>query len=147
MSWWPSSLLRLRDRLSRDHIRAGALACAGLLALSAALAGACGSDDGPGADATPATSLEVRARNLQFDRRTLTAVADSEISLRLVNEDAGVPHNVAIYGSRGGEPIYVGETFSGNDTRDYVFQSSAAGDYFFRCDVHPDSMTGTFAVR
>ena len=137
----------LRDRLSRCRTQAGALACAGLLALSAALAGACGSDEDPGAAATPSSSLEIRAQNLHFDPRTLTTVADREISLRFVNEDAGVPHNVAIYENRGGEPLYVGETFSGNETQIYVFQSPAPGDYFYRCDVHPDSMTGTFAVR
>jgi hypothetical protein len=30
---------------------------------------------------------------------------------------------------------------------DTVFTTPAAGNYFFRCDVHPTSMTGTFTVN
>jgi hypothetical protein len=29
---------------------------------------------------------------------------------------------------------------------DTVFDVPAAGNYFFRCDVHPQTMTGTFRV-
>jgi plastocyanin len=107
-----------------------------------------GSDSGDDAEATPTASLTIMARDLKFDKRRLTAVANSSVSLHFDNRDNGVPHNVAVYRDRSAkESIFVGETFSGNASRDYSFQTPGPGDYFFRCDVHPDTMTGTFAVR
>ena len=129
--------------------RPTAAAVAGLLCLL--LAAGCGGSGGDSgvdlASATPTASLEITSRALKFDKRTLVAVANTEISLRFVNDDAGVPHNVAVYTRRNGDKLFVGETFPGKATVVYRFQSPPPGDYFFRCDVHPDTMTGTFATR
>jgi plastocyanin len=32
-------------------------------------------------------------------------------------------------------------------TTTYTFEAPDPGEYFFRCDVHPVDMTGTFVVR
>ena len=37
--------------------------------------------------------------------------------------------------------------FEGPEMDDTVFDIPAAGEYFFRCDVHPTLMTGTFTVQ
>ena len=45
-------------------------------------------------------------------------------------------------------PGSVGTTFTGPAVDDTVFAMPAAGNYFFRCDVHPTiPMTGTFTVN
>ncbi|HXH23398.1 MAG TPA: cupredoxin domain-containing protein [Dehalococcoidia bacterium] len=97
------------------------------------------------------TVLTITARNLLFDKRTLTAPANTRITVRLTNEDSGVLHNIAFYRNRQATqrltPDSVGELFAGPATRDLTFTTPARGSYFFRCDVHPDTMTGTFTVQ
>ena len=44
-------------------------------------------------------------------------------------------------------PGSVGTTFAGPGIDDTVFAATPAGTYFFRCDVHPTTMTGTFIVQ
>lgn len=61
---------------------------------------------------------------------------------------SGVLHNVAVYQTEDAdESIFVGELFQGDQTMTYQFDTPAPGSYFFRCDVHPTQMTGTFTVR
>ena len=42
--------------------------------------------------------------------------------------------------------LFQGETFAGPDEQTYQVDPLQAGDFFFRCDVHPTQMTGTFVV-
>jgi hypothetical protein len=42
--------------------------------------------------------------------------------------------------------LFVGETFSGPDVVTDEVPALEAGSYFFRWDVHPTTMTGTFEV-
>jgi hypothetical protein len=109
------------------------------------------STDG-GAPPTPSapgeTVIQLRASNLLYDKRTLTATANAPVVVRLDNADAGVLHNFALYNnSQASQRIFVGELTTGPRVIDYKFTAPAAGTYFFRCDVHPDTMTGSFAVR
>jgi len=63
--------------------------------------------------------------------------------------DAGVPHNFAVYtDSSSTTPIFKGPIVTGPTTTTYTFTApSTPGSYFFRCDVHPTTMTGTFVVQ
>jgi plastocyanin len=108
-----------------------------------------GSRPTPAAPSVPgATVLQIRAVNLLFDKRTLTAAANAPVTVQFDNSDAGVLHNVAFYQtSQAAQRIFVGDLFAGPEVRNYQFNAPAAGTYFFRCDVHPDTMTGTFTVR
>jgi plastocyanin len=94
-------------------------------------------------------TLTVVAQNIQFDRRTITASAGAEMTITLNNRDAGVPHNIAFYTNRSASsPIQVGELITGPATTVSRFNApSTPGNYFFHCDAHPDSMTGTFTVN
>lgn len=89
------------------------------------------------------------AKNILFDKRLIVAAAGSDVTVILDNQDAGVLHNVAFYtNSRATGKIFVGETFPGVATRQFTFKApSTPGSYFFRCDVHPDTMNGTFRVQ
>jgi plastocyanin len=96
----------------------------------------------------PAT-LRLVARNNQFDRRNLAASAGAQVTLTFVNEDAAGLHNFALYtNSRATEKIFGSDAKAGPLTEDVRFTApSSPGTYFFRCDAHPDTMTGSFAVR
>jgi plastocyanin len=94
-------------------------------------------------------SVTIEAKNIQFDKRTITANAGSQVNITFINNDAGVLHNVAFYTNRSASTkIFASETTTGVSTHNFSFDAPAApGSYFFRCDVHPDTMTGTFSVR
>lgn len=110
-----------------------------------------GSSSGGGGGSAPPPApgtLTITARNLAFDKRSLTARPNAQTSVQFTNDDAGVLHNVAVYtNNRATTRIFVGELTTGPNTTTYTFTSPAAGTYFFRCDSHPDQMTGTFNVR
>jgi plastocyanin len=93
-------------------------------------------------------SVTIVAQNLAFDLSTLTANAGSEFNVTLDNQDSGVLHNVAFYTDRSlAQPISVGELITGPATEMITFSAPVPGTYFFRCDVHPDTMTGAFIVQ
>jgi plastocyanin len=89
--------------------------------------------------------IYIAAEGNVFDRDELSAESNEDISLIFVNNDA-TPHNVAIYNNENAEEeVFVGETFTGpGEVRDYFFTTPEEGTYFFRCDVHPTTMTGEF---
>jgi plastocyanin len=89
--------------------------------------------------------VELEASELSFDVARLTVPADEAIALRFANRSS-VPHNVSIY-DRDGESLFMGETFTGPRVIEYVIPALAAGNYEFKCDVHPQDMTGTLVAR
>lgn len=95
------------------------------------------------------TVLSVVAQNVQFTTRSLTAAAGQPVQLTFDNKDAGVLHDVAFYtNSSATTLIYKTEITTGPVVKTFNFTAPAApGNYFFRCDVHPDTMTGSFVVR
>ena len=103
------------------------------------------------APSTPGGPVSVRvvARNLTFDKRTINASPNSEVSVTMDNQDPGVLHNVAFYTNRSASTkIFVGQTATGPAVVSESFKApSVAGNYFFRCDAHPDQMTGSFVVK
>ena len=94
-----------------------------------------GSEEGP---------VPLAAKNLAFDTDRLTLPAEGEAVIAFDNQDSGVPHNVSVYD--GGQAIFEGEIVTGPATIDYTFPAPAAGQYEFRCDVHPTTMIGTVTV-
>ena len=94
---------------------------------------------GPPPTAPPGGAVIV-ATAIAFDRDEIAVAAGAPFELVFENRDA-VPHNVAIVGADG-QPIYVGEIFSGPGSKTYSVPALASGRYAFRCDVHPLSMVG-----
>ena len=107
-------------------------------------------DDGGtgGAPGEPVNS-KVVGQNLLFSPRTVNASPGVPETVNFDNQDAGVLHNIAFYTNRSATtPIKVGGIITGVASEAISFTApSAPGAYFFRCDVHPDTMTGTFNVR
>ena len=123
-----------------------------LLFVSAVMLCACGGGDADipalataATDATPASSFNVVAQDTEFDTDTLVVAAGREVVIDFENRD-GASHNVAVYTEKGGDVIYRGELFTGNDSREYRFQAPPAGVYYFHCDAHPE-MDGVFIAR
>ena len=95
---------------------------------------------------TGASGNVITAENLSFDRDTLSFPADTPSTLTFQNNDAGVPHNVAIYTDESAsEALFTGDLVTGVDTATYEIPAIPAGSYYFHCDVHPD-MHGTVTV-
>ena len=107
-----------------------------------------GSSGGGSSQPPPPGTLSLTARNLSFDKRSLTALPNTQTKLQFTNEDGGVLHNFAIYtNNRATSKVFVGDLTTGPGQTTYTFTTPAAGTYFFRCDSHPDQMTGTFNVK
>jgi plastocyanin len=89
--------------------------------------------------------LEISAQNIAFDTTQEAVPADTAFQIHFVNNDQGVPHNVAVRDA-GGTEVFKGEIFPGVDERTYDVPALAAGEYTFICDVHPN-MTGTLTAE
>jgi plastocyanin len=115
----------------------------------AASADAGGGEDGSGGVPGGPVAVRVVAKELKFDKRSLAASPGASVTITLDNQDAGVIHNLAVYtNNRATQSIVVGPLAAGPIVEDIKFTApSAPGNYFYRCDAHPDTMTGTFSVR
>jgi plastocyanin len=91
--------------------------------------------------------LKLAAQNIAYDVTTLEAPADQAFQIEFANNDAGIPHNVAIHkGSATGEVVFQGEIFAGVGTKTYDVPALPAGTYAFVCTVHPN-MVGVLTIK
>ncbi|MFW5637657.1 MAG: cupredoxin domain-containing protein [Methanoculleus sp.] len=94
-------------------------------------------------------TVDLSAKNIAFNKSTITVPAGADVTVNFDNEDDGIPHNFAVYtDSSATDTIFSGETITGPDTTTYTFTApSDPGTYYFRCDVHPEQMNGDFVVQ
>lgn len=84
-----------------------------------------------------------------FDQTSVEAPAGEEFSLCFDNQDTGVPHNVHVFdGADAGAPSLID---TGAPAPGPVVQTAEApvlepAGYFYICDAHPTTMTGTLEV-
>ena len=96
--------------------------------------------------------LTIVAKNVRFDLETMTVKAGGTVRLKVDNQDKGVTHNWALYTSEdaaaGAEPPLTGtELEVGPIEQELTFTVPEAGTYFFQCDAHPNTMTGTLIAQ
>jgi plastocyanin len=84
-----------------------------------------------------------------FRPTELTAAPHSSVTLTYEN-DSPIAHNVHVFAgpnaaspSLGATPIEPGP----DSVHAITIQTGDPGTYFFQCDVHPDTMTGTITVK
>ena len=90
---------------------------------------------------------DLTAEDGAFSRSTIRVSAGEEVTIVFENKDS-VSHNLAVYETEEAtREIFIGEIITGPKTITYKFTApSNPGTYFFRCDVHPTTMTGNFIV-
>jgi plastocyanin len=93
-------------------------------------------------------TIDLIAKNIAFDKSTITVAAGAQVTVNFDNQDSGVAHNFAVYTDASTTTqIFVGQIITGPKTITYTFTAPPTpGNYFFRCDVHPTTMTGTLVV-
>ena len=86
---------------------------------------------------------------VKFDLTLLEVEANKTFKLVFDNQDAGIPHNVAIHegtASAVGKELWQGAIFPGIATQTYDVPAFAVGSYAFICTVHPN-MVGDLVVK
>ena len=90
--------------------------------------------------------LSISASGLQYSTDKLAMPADTPTTLTFDNQDAGVPHNFAVFKDAAyTQNVFTGDIVTGPATQDYSLPALPAATYYFRCDVHP-TMKGTLEV-
>ena len=94
-----------------------------------------------------AGGASISAAGVAFDKDALTLPAGEETTVPFDNADS-VPHNLSIYeDDSASKDLFVGAEVAGGASIDYEIPALDKGEYFFRCDLHPSSMTGTVTVE
>jgi nitrite reductase (NO-forming) len=94
------------------------------------------------------TQVHLTAHNAMFDTDCLAAPAGAAFTVVLNNLDPGVPHNLSIYtDATASQTLFTGALVSGPNKTTYRVRALKPGTYYFRCDVHPATMHGTFIVK
>lgn len=102
---------------------------------------------GGAAEVPTSTPLLSASAATHFDQDHLTVVANQPIKLTFENQQAGVPHDVAIYDSPAhSKELFQGEIVTGVTTVVYDVKPLPPGTYFYTCIVHPP-MTGTLVSK
>jgi plastocyanin len=92
-------------------------------------------------------AVEIAAEQLVFVPTDLVLHGPGKAVVKFSNRDDAIQHNVAIYeDDSAAEALFVGPVIDGGASTTYVFDAPPPGEYFLRCDVHPDTMTGTVEV-
>ncbi|HEV8573042.1 MAG TPA: cupredoxin domain-containing protein [Actinomycetota bacterium] len=117
--------------------------------------GPTGPPTGPPPCEPSGTSLSIAAppgaSGTGFDQTCLAVPAGKPFTVDFANDD-NIPHNWALYTDDsasehlgGGSPS---EPIAGGQSKTYeVDPIDDPGQYFYRCDFHPTTMTGTFVVQ
>jgi plastocyanin len=84
-----------------------------------------------------------------FSSDALSAEPGRPIDLEFDNEDTGIGHNVVVFdGADDKAPtLFEGTVVTGPTTTQYQIKALTDGSYFFHCEIHPTTMTGTLSVE
>jgi plastocyanin len=93
-----------------------------------------------------AGGVTVVAANTAFDTDEIDLPADTPSKITLDNEDP-FDHNLSIYedDTASGTPLFTFDPFAGPDVKTFPVDPIPEGNYFFKCDIHPN-MNGRVVV-
>ncbi len=97
---------------------------------------------------TPSVTVDLTAQNLQFDKKSITVPASTDVTINFNNQDSGVQNNFAVYKDKTAkDSIFVGDPVTGPAQKSYSFTApDKPGNYYFQSDSHPE-MNGAFIVQ
>ncbi len=82
-----------------------------------------------------------------FAETTLSAAANTAITICFDNQDIGVQHNIDVFDKAGGTSIVAGGIITGPAQELLDVPAEPAGTYYYQCDVHPLTMNGTLTIK
>jgi plastocyanin len=100
-------------------------------------------------------TIELSAGKMAFSLSSITVPAASDVIVNFHNQEpagssqvTGIAHNFALYDSPAAKTtIFSGEITTGGENVSYTFAAPGQpGTYFFRDDLYPLLMNGTFVV-
>ncbi len=84
---------------------------------------------------------------IKFDTADVTVPAGQPVTLTADNVDPGIIHNWALYTDESASEQLAATVICADCTETITFEPPPPDVYFFRCDVHPTQMVGTFVVE
>jgi plastocyanin len=104
-------------------------------------------DASPTAAPEPGTPIVIAGVSSTFDIEEISAPPGS-ITIEFDNRDGGVIHNIHFFEGEDndGESVAETELEVGPIVQTLTFELEA-GAYFYQCDAHPTTMTGTLTVE
>jgi len=106
----------------------------------------------PAAEQVPATialTAPVGAATKGFEPGQLSGPASYPITIAFTNQDSNVQHNVVVTQQKTTDPagaIAAGTPVTGPGQVDVPVPALAQGSYYFFCEFHPTTMTGTLTI-
>ena len=84
-----------------------------------------------------------------FAETTLTASANTPITICFDNQDPGTQHNIDVLDKAppAGTSIVAGNIITGVAQELLDVPGQPAGTYYYQCDVHPTTMNGTLTIK
>src|SRR6266542_3251386 len=98
-----------------------------------------------GASGAAGSVVNLKAQNIAFDPKSLTAPAGAAFQIAFDNQDNATMHDVVIKDA-GGKEVFKGDLVTGVAQKTYNVPALQAGSYTFVCTVHP-TMTGTLEAK
>ena len=102
----------------------------------------------PGTPGTPGagTVLELAAVSSTFDAEEFEAPA-GPVTIEFDNRDAGIVHNVQVFAGDSADGESMGATeLEVGPVQQTLEMTLEAGEYYYQCDAHPTTMSGTLTV-
>lgn len=89
-------------------------------------------------------TISISALNLMFDKSSLSATA-GPVTITFNNQDTAVAHNIHFV-SASKQDLGMTDIDSDHITETLSLGTLAPGTYYYKCDVHPTTMTGVLTV-
>lgn len=93
----------------------------------------------PSGPTSVTADLKISAQGIAFDTDKLLGLADQALTITFDNKDNGIAHNIHFFKGKDATGADVAQTDieAGPVVQTLKFGPLAAGEYYYRCDVHP----------